>query len=103
MSVMFRFPGTLCLGGFLAISGALWGQSAAKPHEGQIPIQRVNKDVVVASTLPSVVPQGGEFPIVPSAAGDQVWPSISLSPTGGYITWQDNYIDKKGGGLGSST
>jgi len=74
---MFRFPGTLCLGGFLAISGAAWGQ-------------------------PTLVPQGSEFPIVASAPGDQVWPSISLSSTGGYITWQDSYIDNKGGGLGNA-
>jgi hypothetical protein len=99
MSVMFRFPGTLCLGGFLAISGAAWGQSDARPHANQIPVQRINKEVI---TLPTVVPQGGEFPVVASSPGDQVWPSISLTPTGGYITWQDNYIDKKGGGLGNS-
>ena len=99
MSVIFRFPGTLCLGGFLAISGAAWGQSAAKPNAGQVPIHRIDKEV---SNLPTLVPQGSEFPIVASAPGDQVWPSISLSPTGGYITWQDSYIDKKGGGLGNA-
>ncbi len=77
MSVNFRFPGCLCLGGFLAFSAALWGQS-------------------------SVAPQGGEFSILGSIPGDQVWPTISLSPSGGCISWQDNVIDKSGGGLGGA-
>jgi hypothetical protein len=77
MSVIFRFPGSLWLGGFLAFSSALWGQS-------------------------SITPQGGEFSILGSIPGDQVWPSISLSATGGCIAWQDNVIDKSGGGLGGA-
>ncbi len=101
MSVMFRFPGTLCLGGFLAISGALWGQSSAVSQERQLLVSRQSK-TVVKSGQPTVTPQGGEFPILGSIPGDQVWPTVSLSPTGGAITWQDNNIDKLGGGLGSS-
>ena len=77
MSVIFRFPGSLWLGGFLAISGALWGQT-------------------------SVAPQGGEFSILGSIPGDQVWPTVSLSATGGCIAWQDTAIDKAGGGLGGA-
>jgi hypothetical protein len=77
MSVTFRFPGCLCLGGFLAFSGALWGQT-------------------------TVVPQGTEFTILGSIPGDQVWPTVALSPTGGCVAWQDNVIDKTGGGLGSA-
>ena len=37
-----------------------------------------------------------------SLPGDQVWPSLSLSPSGGCIVWQDNWIDRKGGGIGAS-
>jgi hypothetical protein len=77
MSVNFRFPGCLWLGGFLAFSAALLGQS-------------------------SVAPQGGEFSILGGLPGDQVWPTVSVSPTGGCIAWQDNTIDKSGGGLGSA-
>ena len=77
MSVIFRFPGGLCLGGFLAFSTVLWGQS-------------------------SVVPQGGEFSILGSRPGDQVWPTVSLSSTGGCVAWQDSSIDKSGGGLGGA-
>ena len=77
MSVIFRFPGYLCLGGLIAFTGALWGQS-------------------------TVTPQGGEFSILGSLPGDQVWPSVSLSPTGGCVTWQANVLDKSGGGLGGT-
>ena len=76
MSVIFRFPGSLCLGGFLAFSAAVFGQT--------------------------VTPQGGEFSILGGLPGDQVWPSISLSPTGGVVAWQDTVIDKNGGGLGAA-
>lgn len=77
MSVIFRFPGSLWLGGFLAFSGVLWGQT-------------------------SIAPQGGEFSILGSIPGDQVWPTVSLSATGGCIAWQDTTIDKAGGGLGGA-
>jgi len=77
MSVIFRFPGSLWLGGFLAFSAAVWGQS-------------------------SVAPQGGEFSILGNIPGDQVWPTVSLSPAGGCIAWQDNMIDKSGGGIGTA-
>lgn len=77
MSVIFRVPTSLCFGGFLVFSTALWGQS-------------------------TVAPQGGEFSILGSIPGDQVWPSISLSATEGCIAWQDNVIDKLGAGIGGS-
>ncbi len=77
MSVIFRFPGSLCLGGFLAFSGALWGQT-------------------------TVAPQGSEFSILGGVRGDQVWPTVSLSPNGGVVAWQDSMIDKTGGGIGAA-
>ena len=49
-----------------------------------------------------VVPQGGEFSILGSIPGDQVWPSISLSPTASLIAWQDNVVDKHGAGIGGA-
>ena len=48
----------------------------------------------------SFVPQGGEYPVAGLLAGDQVLPSIALSASGGYLTWQDNATD--GDGLGVS-
>jgi hypothetical protein len=53
------------------------------------------------STNP-VVPQGGEFSILGAMPGDQVWPSISLLPSAGVISWQDNVVDKHGLGIGGS-
>src|ERR1700722_13553771 len=39
---------------------------------------------------PTVSPLGGEYAIVEPIPGDQVLPSISLSPSGGVLIWQDN-------------
>lgn len=50
----------------------------------------------------SVTNQGGEFSILGSLPGDQVLPGLSLSPSGGCIVWQDNILDRKGGGIGGS-
>jgi len=78
MSVIFRVPKRLCTGGALfAVSMALLGQN-------------------------SVTNEGGEFSILGSVPGDQVWPSLSLSSSGGCIAWQDNWVDRKGGGIGAS-
>jgi hypothetical protein len=76
MSVIFRFRGGLWLGGFLAFSAAVWGENL-------------------------VTPQGAEFSIL-SLPGDQVWPTVSLSTSGGCVAWQDSRIDKGGGGLGTA-
>ncbi len=44
--------------------------------------------------------QGTQFPIVGPLPFDQVYPQISVRPSGGYIVWQDNITD--GDGLGVS-
>jgi hypothetical protein len=49
-----------------------------------------------------VVPEGGEFSILGSTPGDQVWPSISLTPSAGIISWQDNSLEKLGIQVGST-
>jgi hypothetical protein len=49
-----------------------------------------------------LVPQGGEFSILGGKAGDQVLPSLSLTPSAGVIAWQDNWVDKKGAGIGGA-
>jgi hypothetical protein len=77
MPLMFCRPRSLCLGVFLAGSAALWGQNA-------------------------VLPQGGEFSILGGIPGDQVLPSVSLSPSVGIIAWQDNAVDKHGAGIGGA-
>ena len=42
--------------------------------------------------------QGSQYSIAGTLLGDQVYPSVSIKTTGGYIVWQDNYTD--GAGLG---
>jgi hypothetical protein len=78
MRAILRIPKNLWVGGaFLAFSMALFGQTC-------------------------VTNSGGEFSILGDLPGDQVWPSLSLSPSGGCIAWQDNWVDRKGGGIGAS-
>jgi hypothetical protein len=43
---------------------------------------------------------GTEYAIVSSLPGDQVYPSAAISPTGGFLVWEDNITD--GSGLGVS-
>ena len=45
-------------------------------------------------------PQGAEYSLG-ALSGDQVFPSVSLNPTGGYIVWEDNTIDGNGRGIGA--
>ncbi|HWW00690.1 MAG TPA: hypothetical protein VNZ64_13415 [Candidatus Acidoferrum sp.] len=52
----------------------------------------------VAAT--NFVANGGEYGITGSMPGDQVHPALSLSPTGGFLVWEDNITD--GDGLGIS-
>ena len=75
-------------------------------------LQRVRKTLGVlglASFLPVLVSaqttnyyatQGGEYPPVGNLQSDQVWPSLSLNKSGGYLVWEDNITD--GSGLGIS-
>ena len=65
MPVMFCVPRSLCLGVFLAGSVALWGQNP-------------------------VVPEGGEFSILGSMPGDQVWPSVWAIEPDGTVFWTED-------------
>jgi hypothetical protein len=42
---------------------------------------------------------GGEYRLVGALPGDQVAPSVSVGPSGGYIVWQDNATDGDGWGI----
>src|SRR5215467_14611234 len=42
---------------------------------------------------------GSEYAIAGSLAGDQVFPSASVTPSGGYLVWQDNITDGDGWGI----
>lgn len=42
---------------------------------------------------------GGEYAVVGSAAGDQVFPDAAISTTGGFVVWQDNATDGDGWGI----
>lgn len=46
-------------------------------------------------------PQGGEYRVIGSWPGEQLFPDISISPSGGYIVWHDNAIDGNGLGIGA--
>jgi hypothetical protein len=61
-----------------------------------------NVELVANFVTNPLAGQGTEFSILGSLPGDQVWPSLSLSASGGCIAWQDNWIDHKGGGIGAS-
>jgi len=80
---MFRISKSVCWGYFLAGSIAVFAQNPATTLVPQN----------------SVVPQGGQFSILGSIPGDQVWPSISLLPSAGVIVCQDNVVDKNGSGI----
>jgi hypothetical protein len=44
-------------------------------------------------------PLGTEYSVSGNLPGDQIHPSLSLSPNGGYLVWQDNAIDGAGSGI----
>lgn len=43
--------------------------------------------------------EGGEFNITGQLLGEQVYPSLSISPSGGYLVWQDNITDGDAAGI----
>ena len=42
---------------------------------------------------------GTEYAIIGSLPGDQVWPDAAVTPTGGFVVWQDNITDGSGWGV----
>ena len=44
---------------------------------------------------------GTEYAIVGTLPGDQVFPDVAVSPTGGFLVWQDNNTDGSGWGIGA--
>ena len=42
---------------------------------------------------------GSEYAVVGSLLGDQVFPDAAISPTGGFVVWQDNATDGDGWGV----
>lgn len=49
----------------------------------------------------SFVPSGGESALTGNLPGDQVHPSVSFTTNGGYVVWEDYWIDNKGLGVGA--
>jgi hypothetical protein len=45
------------------------------------------------------ITNGTEYAIVGSLPGDQVWPDVAVTPTGGFVVWQDNVTDGSGWGV----
>ena len=44
-------------------------------------------------------PSGTEYPIIGALPGDQVFPSAAITPSGGFVVWQDNITDGDGWGV----
>ena len=42
---------------------------------------------------------GTEYAVIGSLPGDQVFPDAAISPTGGFVVWQDNITDGDGWGI----
>jgi len=42
---------------------------------------------------------GTEYPVIGSWLGDQMFPDAAISPTGGFVVWQDNITDGDGWGV----
>ena len=42
---------------------------------------------------------GTEYPVIGAWAGDQIYPSVAITPAGGYVVWQDNITDGDGWGI----
>ena len=42
---------------------------------------------------------GTEYAIIGSLPGDQVYPDVAVTPTGGFVVWQDNATDGSGWGV----
>src|SRR5437588_510686 len=49
----------------------------------------------------SFVPSGGESALTGHLPGDQVHPSVNFTTNGGYVVWEDYWIDGKELGVGA--
>jgi hypothetical protein len=68
----------LCLGLFLALPAAVFGQTNYYTTNGT------------------------EYAVVGLMPGDQVWPDVAAGPNGGFVVWQDNATDGSGWGVSAS-
>jgi hypothetical protein len=56
---------------------------------------------VVVLSQNTFLPTGGEYSIGGKLPGDQVHPQLSITTNGGYIVWQDYWVDGKSLGVGA--
>src|SRR3569833_1227108 len=49
----------------------------------------------------SFVPVGGESAVTGNLPGDQVHPAVNFTTNGGFVVWEDNWVDGKGLGIGA--
>ena len=45
---------------------------------------------------------GTEYAIIGSLPGDQVFPDVAVTPSGGFVVWQDNITDGSGWGVSAT-
>ena len=70
------------------------------PHVRKISIIAVLAALVgAAQGQGNYAPEGGEFNISGQLLGEQVYPTVSISPSGGYLVWQDNITDGDSAGI----
>src|SRR5687768_7611376 len=55
----------------------------------------------VAASAQLSTPSGSEYGISGALPGDQTYPHVSIRPSGGYVVWQDNFVDGNGLGIGA--
>jgi len=77
MSLSFARRAAICLcwGMFLSVPAVVWGQTN---YYGA---------------------NGGQYAVIGSLPGDQVFPDAAVTPAGGFVVWQDNITDGSGWGI----
>jgi hypothetical protein len=77
MSLLFARRAAICFcwGLFLVIPAAVFGQTNYYANNGT------------------------EYPVIGSLPGDQVFPDAAVTPSGGFMVWQDNITDGDGWGV----
>jgi hypothetical protein len=108
MSLLLRTSKPLFLLGFCTVLVTAVSADEAKTSPLLTALSATTISGSVSSTVTSqdstanyVTASGSEFSLMGNQAGDQVYPSISLTPGGGIIAWEDNGIDRNGAGIGA--
>lgn len=75
--------------------GGLFGLVLTVTLAGQVALP-------VCGWAQSVVPSGGEYSIAGELPGDQMAGTLAVGAQGGYLAWQDNFVDRQNLGVGAA-